>query len=103
MAEQGKAAKKKRIKKSLPKHVVVFQDEQGAVLKTGFVIHGQAAVPPKPPVFKEREEHYQILFDGWDQDYSEKRCDGLALLPPTCQEAHGVVITQNPACPERPL
>ena len=80
MAEQGKAAKKKRIKKSLPKHVVVFQDDQGAVLKTGFVNHGQAAVPPQPPVFKGREEHYQILFDGWDQDYSEVRSN-LVIKP----------------------
>lgn len=65
--------KKKRIKKpkkAVKRHVVVFQDDAGAVIKTSFVPHGQAADPPELPVTKKREGHYDLFFDGWDQDYS---------------------------------
>lgn len=59
-----------KVKKTPPGHVVVFQNEDGAVLKTSFVLHGQAAQPPKLPEHTREEEHYYIVFDGWDQDYA---------------------------------
>ena len=62
--------KKKRIIKTPPRHVVVFQDEQGEILKTSFVAHGEAADPPVLSNRKNQEEHYDLLFEGWDQDYT---------------------------------
>lgn len=55
-------------------HIVVFQDEEGNVLKTAFVAHGQEAVPPevpaKMPVKKGDAAHYERHFKEWDQDVS---------------------------------
>ena len=78
-----KEEKKKRIKKPkkpVIKHVVVFQNDDGAVIKTSFVLHGQAATPPELPVTKKREGHYDLIFDGWDQDYSKIESN-LVLKP----------------------
>ena len=35
--------------KKAKKHIVVFQDEEGNVLKTSFVSHEEAALPPEMP------------------------------------------------------
>ena len=69
-----------RKKNSKPKHVVVFQDEEGNVLKTSFVIHGESAIPPHLPAKKGEEEHYLILFDHWDTDYSKVE-ENLVIKP----------------------
>lgn len=79
-AQTAKQLKKKKIKKAVPKHVVVYQDEEGNVLKTTFVPHGKAASPPEPPAPGKEEEHYKLLFDGWDQDASEVTSN-LVLKP----------------------
>lgn len=60
-------AEKRRI---LKKHIVVFQDDEGNVLKTSFVPHGGSAVPPEIEVKKNAAEHHEYLFSGWDQDFS---------------------------------
>ncbi len=52
------------------KHIVVFQDEEGNVLKTSFVPHKEAADPPDMPEKKQELEHSEIRFQGWDQDIS---------------------------------
>ena len=60
-------AEKKKIRKN---HIVVFQDENDNVLKTSFVPHKGAAVPPEIPEKKEASKHFEYHFDGWDTDYS---------------------------------
>ena len=52
------------------KHIVVFQDEEGNVLKTSFVSHEEEAIPPELPKKKGESEHHEIKFQGWDQDIS---------------------------------
>ena len=52
------------------KHIVVFQDEEGNVLKTSFVSHEEEAIPPKLPEKKGESEHHEVKFQGWDQDIS---------------------------------
>ena len=52
------------------KHIVVFQDEEGNVLKTSFVSHEEEAIPPELPEKKGELEHHEIKFQGWDQDIS---------------------------------
>lgn len=52
------------------KHIVVFQDEEGNVLKTSFVSHEEEAIPPELPQKKGESEHHEIKFQGWDQDIS---------------------------------
>ena len=52
------------------KHIVVFQDEEGNVLKTSFVSHEEEAIPPELPEKKGESEHHEIKFQGWDQDIS---------------------------------
>ena len=68
MKDVKKAGKEKRIKKPVPKHVVVFQDQDGFVLKTSFIPDGQDATPPEVPEPPAQEEGYQTVFDGWDHD-----------------------------------
>ena len=46
------------------KHIVVFQDEEGNVLKTSFVSHEEEAVPPELPKKKGESEHHEIKFQG---------------------------------------
>ena len=48
------------------KHIVVFQDEEGNVLKTSFVSHEEEAIPPELPQKKGESEHHEIKFQGWD-------------------------------------
>ena len=57
--------------KRVQKHIVVFQDQDGQVLKTSFAGHGQAAEPPAVPVKIGETDHHEILFQGWDQDLSQ--------------------------------
>lgn len=57
-------------KKETKKHIVVFQDENGEVLKTCFVSHGKTAVPPEVPEKKGETAHHEIRFQGWSHDYS---------------------------------
>lgn len=57
------------IKKS-KKHIVVFQDEEGNVLKTSFVCHEEAALPPEMPEKRGESVHHEIKFKGWDKDIS---------------------------------
>lgn len=54
-------------KKSKKKHIVVFQDAEGGVLKTTFVGDQEAAVPPEMPAKKGETAHHEIVFSGWDQ------------------------------------
>ena len=54
----------------LKKHIVVFQDEEGNVLKTSFVSHEEAALPPEMPEKRGRSVHHEIKFQGWDKDIS---------------------------------
>lgn len=56
--------------KKVKKHIVVFQDEEGNVLKTSFVSHEEAALPPEMPQKKGESAHYEIKFQGWDKDIS---------------------------------
>ena len=56
--------------KKAKKHIVVFQDEEGNVLKTSFVSHEEAALPPDMPEKKGESVHYEIKFQGWDKDIS---------------------------------
>lgn len=89
-----KEEKKKKIKKSkkaVTRHVVVFQDDDGAVIKTSFVVHGQGAEPPELPATKKREEHYDLIFDGWDQDYS-RVMSNLVLKPVWRREARKYLV-----------
>ncbi|MCD8021158.1 MAG: leucine-rich repeat domain-containing protein [Clostridiales bacterium] len=57
-------------RKRRKQHIVVFQDEDNIVLKTTFVSHGEAAVPPALPAKKGETAHHEILFAGWDTDYT---------------------------------
>lgn len=52
------------------KHIVVFQDEEGNVLKTAFVSDEEAALPPEMPEKKGESAHHEIKFQGWDKDIS---------------------------------
>ena len=56
--------------KKAKKHIVVFQDEEGNVLKTSFVSHEEAALPPKMPEKRGESVHHEIKFQGWDKDIS---------------------------------
>lgn len=56
--------------KKAKKHIVVFQDEEGNVLKTSFVSHEEAALPPEMPEKKGESAHHEIKFQGWDKDIS---------------------------------
>lgn len=58
-------------RKIVKKHIVVFQDDEGNVLKTSFVPHGGSAVPPEIEVKKNVAEHHEYLFSGWDQDFAK--------------------------------
>lgn len=58
-------------KKTAKKHIVVFQDETGNVLKTAFVSHGKKAEPPEMPSKKGETAHHEIVFQGWDQDFHQ--------------------------------
>lgn len=64
-------AKEQRLKKeNIKKHVVVFQDKDGTVIKTSFVPHGKKPAMPKIPEIKEELAHHRIEFSGWDYDES---------------------------------
>ena len=52
------------------KYIVVFQDEEGNVLKTAFVSDEEAALPPDVPEKKGESAHHEIKFQGWDKDIS---------------------------------
>lgn len=52
------------------KHIVVFQDEEGNVLKTAFVSDKEAAIPPEMPEKRGETAHHEIKFQGWDKDIS---------------------------------
>ncbi len=52
------------------KHIVVFQDEEGNVLKTSFVLHKEAALSPEMPEKRGESAHHEIKFQGWDKDIS---------------------------------
>lgn len=56
--------------KKAKKHIVVFQDEEGNVLRTSFVSHKEAALPPEMPEKKGKSAHHEIKFQGWDKDIS---------------------------------
>ncbi len=56
--------------KKTKKHIVVFQDEEGNVLKTSFVSHEEAALPPEMPKKRGESTHHEIKFQGWDKDIS---------------------------------
>ena len=56
--------------KKAKKHIVVFQDEEGNVLKTSFVSHEEAALPPEMPEKRGESAHHEIKFQGWDKDIS---------------------------------
>lgn len=56
--------------KKTKKHIVVFQDEEGNVLKTSFVSHEEAALPPEMPKKRSESAHHEIKFQGWDKDIS---------------------------------
>ena len=56
--------------KKAKKHIVVFQDEEGNVLKTSFVSHEEAALPPEMPEKRGESVHHEIKFQGWDKDIS---------------------------------
>ena len=58
--------------KKAKKHIVVFQDEEGNVLKTSFVSHEEAALPPEMPE-KRGESVHEIKFQGWDKDISSEK------------------------------
>lgn len=58
-------------KKTGKKHIVVFQDETGNVLKTSFVSHGKKADPPEIPAKKGETAHHEIVFQGWDHDFHQ--------------------------------
>ena len=47
--------------KKAKKHIVVFQDEEGNVLKTSFVSHEEAALPPEMPE-KRGDEWVGVVF-----------------------------------------
>lgn len=56
--------------KKAKKHIVVFQDEEGNVLKTSFVSHEEGALPPEMPEKRGESAHHEIKFQGWDKDIS---------------------------------
>ena len=56
--------------KKAKKHIVVFQDEEGNVLKTSFVSHEEAALPPEMPEKRGESAHHEVKFQGWDKDIS---------------------------------
>lgn len=58
-------------KKLQKKYIVVFQDEDGTVLKTAFVLEQEAAVPPDLPAKKTASGHYERVFVGWTEDFSK--------------------------------
>lgn len=61
-------AQKKKLQK---KYIVVFQDEDGTVLKTAFVPEQEAAAPPELPAKKRERAHYERIFAGWTEDFSK--------------------------------
>lgn len=56
---------KRKVGKS---YIVVFQDEEGNVLKTAFVEAGKSAKAPEIPKKKSETEHHEVVFTGWDHD-----------------------------------
>ena len=66
------------------KHIVVFQDQDGQVLKTAFVSHGRAAEPPLVPEKIGETDHHEILFQGWDHDLSQ--VEGNLVARPVYRE-----------------
>lgn len=65
-------------KKIAKKHIVVFQDEEGNVLKTAFVSHGKNAEPPEIPEKKDETEHHESIFMRWEPDYHQVK-DNLVV------------------------
>ena len=65
-------------KKIAKKHIVVFQDEEGNVLKTAFVSHGKNAEPPEIPEKKDETEHHESIFTRWEPDYHQVK-DNLVV------------------------
>lgn len=61
-------AEKEKIKK---KYIVVFQDEDNTVLKTAFVPEGDSVQPPELPAKKGETKHYEMVFCGWNTDFSK--------------------------------
>ncbi len=58
-------------KKRVQNHIIVFQDQEGKVIKTSFVAHGLAADPPELPRKIGETDHHETLFQGWDQDLNQ--------------------------------
>ena len=76
--------------KKRQQHIVVFQDEEGQVLKTSFVPHGKKADPPSVPEKKGETAHHEICFLGWDKDI-------------TCVEDNLVVVARYGKVPKKYL
>ncbi len=57
-------------RKKKQQHIVVFRDDEGKVIKTAFVPHGESVIPPDLPEKKGTDGHDEIVFGGWDQDLS---------------------------------
>lgn len=68
MAKELRPKKGNTKKGNTKKHVVVFQDEEGNVIKTSFVSHGEIPALPEMPEVKQELAHHRILFSGWDYD-----------------------------------
>ncbi len=60
--------------------IVVFQDENGNVLKTAFVPQGLDVEPPEMPKIKEEQQHYTIEFAGWDTPLDDVKSN-LVIKP----------------------
>ena len=81
--------------KKAKKHIVVFQDEEGNVLKTSFVSHEEAALPPEMPEKRGESVHHEIKFQGWDKDISsvkENLAGGNTALSPAKTADRGVLL-----------
>ena len=57
-------------KKTGKKYIVVFQDEENTVLKTAFMAEGDGAQPPEISAKKGETAHHEVVFAGWDTDFS---------------------------------
>lgn len=69
MAKQDKKARAGKNRKA-KQHIVVFQDENGTVIRTSFVADGGSAEAPEVTEKLFETAHHELRFTGWDHPLS---------------------------------
>ena len=70
------------------KAMVIFQDEEGNVLKFEEIVKGEDAIPPDPP----EKDGYQFV--GWNYDYEDVQTD-LTVVPVFEEITEPSIVVKN--------